>query len=33
VVNPSDGPASIYATYTGYGVSYRSPTARVTVVP
>jgi len=33
VANPSAGPASIYATYTGYGVSYRSPTTHVTIIP
>jgi hypothetical protein len=33
VSNPSVGPASIYATYTGYGRSYRSPTFHVTVSP
>jgi hypothetical protein len=33
VSNPSVGPGSIYATYTGYGRSYRSPVSHVTVVP
>ena len=33
VSNPSVGPASIFATYTGYGRSYRSPASHVTVVP
>ena len=33
VTNPSVGPVSIYATYTGYGRSYRSPSFHVTVVP
>ena len=32
VASPRPGPASIYATYTGYGRSYRSPTWHVTVV-
>jgi hypothetical protein len=31
VPNPNIGPASIFATYTGYGRSYRSPTNHVTV--
>jgi hypothetical protein len=31
VPNPTVGPASIYATYTGYGRSYRSPMFHVTV--
>ncbi len=29
--NPDVGPTSMFATYSGYGRSYRSPTARVTV--
>jgi len=29
--NPNVGPTSIYATYSGYGRSYRSPTFHVTV--
>jgi hypothetical protein len=33
VSNPSVGPALVYATYTGYGRFFRSPTSRVTVVP
>jgi hypothetical protein len=31
VANPPLGSDAIYATYTGFGVSYRSPTAHVTV--
>jgi hypothetical protein len=31
ISNPPIGSDSIYATYTGYGTSYRSPTAHVTV--
>jgi hypothetical protein len=31
VPDPSLGPSAIYATYTGYGRSYQSPTFRVTV--
>jgi hypothetical protein len=33
VPNPPIGPATIYATYTGYGRSYRSPNDLVTVSP
>ena len=33
IPNPSVGSTSIYATYTGYGRSYRSPTSHVTVTP
>ena len=32
ITNPSLGPNSIYATYSGYGRSYRSPSFQVTVV-
>ena len=33
IPNPPLGRASIFATYTGYGRSYRSPTSLVTIVP
>ncbi|MGP8009343.1 MAG: WD40/YVTN/BNR-like repeat-containing protein [Acidimicrobiales bacterium] len=33
IPNPPIGSDSIYATYTGYGSSYRSPTTHVTVRP
>src|ERR1035437_2413789 len=33
IPHPSVGSASIYATYPGYGRSYRSPTSHVTVTP
>jgi len=33
VSNPAVGPTSIFATYTGYGRSYRSAISHVTVVP
>jgi len=33
ITNPTVGPASIYATYSGYGRSYRSPTSHVTITP
>jgi hypothetical protein len=33
VANPSVGATSIYATYTGYGRSYVSPTSHVTIEP
>ena len=33
IPHPSVGSASIYATYSGYGRSYRSPTSHVTVTP
>jgi hypothetical protein len=32
ITNPTLGPNSIYATYSGYGRSYRSPSFHVTVV-
>ncbi|MGD0054573.1 MAG: fibronectin type III domain-containing protein [Acidimicrobiales bacterium] len=33
VANPGVGPSLIFATYTGYGRSYRSPVSHVTVTP
>jgi hypothetical protein len=33
IPNPQLGPATIYATYTGYGRSYRSPNFLVSITP
>jgi hypothetical protein len=33
IANPAVGATSIYATYTGYGRSYQSPTSHVTITP